>query len=83
MDALLQGADCPEEAIAGRIRMEEGIPLPSRPRRGEHPIPLPGLMAAKAALYLTMKEAGITKVQLARRMKCDEKEVRRLITTLS
>ena len=36
-------------------------------------------MAAKAAIYLAMREAGITKVQLARRLKCDEKEIRRLL----
>ena len=77
--AVLEGADCLEEAIAGRIRQEQSIPEPSRLRKGEHAIPIPALMAAKAALYLAMKEAGITKVQLARRLKCDEKEIRRLL----
>lgn len=42
-------------------------------------IPVPALMAAKAALYMAMQEAGITKVQLAGRMGCDEKEIRRLL----
>lgn len=79
VDALLQGADCLEEAIAGRIRLEDPIPQPSRPRKGEYAVSVPALMAAKAALYLTMKEAGITKVQLAKRLKCDEKEIRRLL----
>ena len=36
-------------------------------------------MAAKAALYLTMKETGIGKSELARRLACEEKEVRRLL----
>jgi antitoxin HicB len=36
-------------------------------------------MAAKAALYLAMGEAGMTSVQLARRLGCDEKEVRRML----
>jgi antitoxin HicB len=36
-------------------------------------------MLAKAALYLAMGEAGMTKVQLARRPGCDEKEVRRML----
>jgi antitoxin HicB len=36
-------------------------------------------MAAKAALYLAMREAGMTNVQLARRIGCDEKEVRRML----
>ena len=36
-------------------------------------------MAAKAALYLAMGEAGMTNVQLARKLSCDEKEVRRML----
>jgi antitoxin HicB len=36
-------------------------------------------MAAKAALSLAMAEAGMTNVQLARKLSCDEKEVRRML----
>jgi antitoxin HicB len=36
-------------------------------------------MAAKTALYMAMKEAGIANVQLARKLGCDEKEVRRIL----
>ncbi|MBZ5495751.1 MAG: type II toxin-antitoxin system HicB family antitoxin [Acidobacteriia bacterium] len=78
-DAVAQAADCIAEAIAGRIRLEESIPEPSRMRKGEYPIPVPALMAAKAAMFLAMKETGLTKVQLAKRLKCDEKEVRRML----
>jgi antitoxin HicB len=34
---------------------------------------------AKAALYVAMREAGISKLQLAKRLDVDEKEVRRLL----
>ena len=34
---------------------------------------------AKAALYTAMGEAGISKIQLARQLGVDEKEVRRLL----
>jgi antitoxin HicB len=34
---------------------------------------------AKAALYVAMREAGISKVQLARKLGVDEKEIRRLL----
>lgn len=34
---------------------------------------------AKAVLYVAMKDAGISKVQLAKRLGVDEKEVRRLL----
>ena len=36
-------------------------------------------MAARAALYLAMREAGMTNVRLARKLGCDEREVRRML----
>ena len=78
-EAMAQGADCLEEAIAGRIKLEESIPQPSKARKGELPVAVPALMAAKAAIYLAMKESGITKMEMAKRLKCDEKEIRRLL----
>ena len=78
-DALWQAADCLEEAIAGRIADGREIPRAARAARGERMIPVPAAMAAKAALYLAMREAGITNVQLARKLGCDEKEVRRML----
>jgi len=78
-DALGQAADCLEEAIAGRIADGGEIPKASRAARGERLIPVPAPMAAKAALYLAMREAGMTNAQLARKLGCDEKEVRRML----
>jgi len=78
-DAIWQAADCLEEAIAGRIAGGREIPKASRAARGERAIPVPAPMAAKAALYLTMREAGITNVELARKLGCGEKEVRRML----
>jgi len=78
-DALWQASDCLEEAIAGRIAGGREIPKASRAARAERLIPVPAPMAAKAALYLAMREAGITNVQLARKLGCDEKEVRRML----
>jgi antitoxin HicB len=78
-DAVWQAADCLEEAIAGRIADGREIPRNSRPARGERLIPVPAPMAAKAALYLAMREAGMTNVQLSRKLGCDEKEVRRML----
>ena len=78
-DALWQAADCLEDAIAGRIADGREIPKASRLARGERLIPVRAQMAAKAALYLAMRAAGITNVQLARKLGCDEKEVRRML----
>lgn len=78
-DALWQAADCLEEAIAGRIRRGDVIPSPSKPKKGQRLIPVPAPMAAKAALYLAMREAKISNVEMARRLGYDEKEVRRML----
>jgi antitoxin HicB len=78
-EARIQGADCLEEAMAGRIRLEESIPEPSKARKNDLLVSLPALMAAKAAIYLALKEAKISKSELAKRLKCDEKEIRRLL----
>ncbi len=78
-DALWQAADCLEEAIAGRIADRRDISHASKPLRGERLVPVPAPMAAKAALYLAMREAGVTNVALARKLGCDEKEVRRML----
>ncbi|HXU33398.1 MAG TPA: type II toxin-antitoxin system HicB family antitoxin [Thermoanaerobaculia bacterium] len=77
--ALDEAADALEEAIAGRIRRGDPIPKPSAGARGGPEVPVPALTAAKAALYLALRESGITKSDLAIRLGCDEKEVRRLL----
>lgn len=77
--ALAEAADALEEAIAGRIEDRREIPVPSRPKRGERMVSLPPSMALKAAVYLAVQEAGISNSELARRMKLDEKEARRIL----
>lgn len=78
-DALQQAADCLEEAIAGRIRRHEPIPDASSVGPAHYSVPIPAQTAAKAALYLAVRQAKLTKVELAERLHCDEKEVRRLL----
>ena len=78
-DALRQAADCLEEAIAGRFADGLDIPAPSKAKRSRAQITLSGSMSAKASLYLAMREAGITRTQLAKRLGVDEKEVRRML----
>ena len=78
-DALVQAADCLEEAIAGRITDGLEIPQPSSPRRNQILVAVPAPTAAKAALYLAMHEAKMKNTDLARRLGCNEKEVRRML----
>lgn len=78
-DALQETADCLEEAVANRIVMDLPVPAPSAINEGQYAVTLPIQMTAKAALYLAIKESGITKVELAKKLGYDEKEVRRLL----
>jgi antitoxin HicB len=78
-DALLQAADCLEEAIAGRVADGLDVPVPTSVRRTQVSVVLPAPMAAKAALYLAIQEAGFTNSELGRKLGLDEKEIRRML----
>ena len=78
-EALYEAIDCLEEAVANRIIMKLDLPLPSNKKRGQYIISMHVTMSAKAALYLLMKEQHLNNSQLARKIDCDEKEIRRLI----
>jgi antitoxin HicB len=78
-DALDQAADAMEEAFSARIAGGLTVPHPSKTRRNEKIVSPPVEMVIKAALYVTMKEAGVSKVELAKRMGVDEKSIRRML----
>lgn len=78
-DALAQAADAMDEAFAYRMSAGIDFPPPTAMRRGEHWVSPPAETAAKAALHVAMREASVTKVELARRLGVNEKEVRRLL----
>jgi antitoxin HicB len=78
-DTLVEAADCLAEAIAGRISRGDDIPLPSKPKRGQHLIGVPLELAPKLALYLAMREQGLSKVDVARRIGVSETVVRRML----
>lgn len=78
-EALAEAPDCLEEAVAGRIKRGEDIPLPSRVSRDGVPIALSTLYAMKAALYLALRDANLSPADLAARLGKDEKEVSRLL----
>lgn len=77
-DALNEALDCLEEAIAYRIISKLDIPAPSQKKKSKY-ISLSTTFAAKLALYLAMKETKISNILLAKKLHCDEKEVRRLL----
>ena len=78
-DALNQASDAMDEVFAAYMIEGIGFPEPSKAKRREHLVAPPAETMAKAALYVAMREAGISKAQLARQLGVDEKEVRRLL----
>jgi antitoxin HicB len=72
---------CLQATLESRIRDNEPLPVPSKLRRGELAITADASTAAKAALYDAMREAGISKTELARKLGVDEKEIRRMLDT--
>ncbi|MDB9310168.1 type II toxin-antitoxin system HicB family antitoxin [Aphanizomenon sp. CS-733/32] len=85
-EALHEAADCLEEAMpsasaANALRIDDKleIPQPSQLKNQEYLVAVPAQTAIKAALYLAMREKGISKVQLASTLNIHEKEVRRIL----
>lgn len=78
-DALEQAEGALQAAVEMRIEDGMDIPLPSVKRRAERLVSLPVGTAMKTALYLAMREQGISKAELARLIQLDEKEVRRML----
>ncbi|BAZ95180.1 uncharacterized protein FOKN1_2820 [Thiohalobacter thiocyanaticus] len=81
LETLLEEAtDCLDEAVAARIAEGMPLPHPAQAVKGRvHWIMLPAQTAAKAALYAALRDSGLSKSGLARRLGCDEKEVRRML----
>lgn len=79
-EALSKAGACLSDAISNRIKHNRPVPPPSTPRsKNRYWAVLPAQLSAKTALYLAMRESGMSKVALARRLNHDEKEVRRLL----
>ena len=64
-DALMRAVDALEEAIAARVHAGLDIPSPST---GDALVGLPTLTAVKVMLYQGMRDEGVGKAELARRL---------------
>jgi antitoxin HicB len=78
-EALAQGEDALDEAVANRIAMQLDLPLPSPTPAGGYVVAVPANTALKAVLLTAIRELGLSKVQAAAMLGADEKEVRRLL----
>ena len=82
-EALAEAADALDVAISGRIVYPpangDPIPVPSARHTDEHDVAVPADTAAKAALMLALRESGLSRSALARRLGVDGKVVRRML----
>jgi len=78
-EALLRAEDALESALAMYIAAKERLPVPSKPEPDEHIVPLSALGMAKTALYDAMREQGVNRAELARRLRWHLPQVSRLL----
>jgi antitoxin HicB len=75
-DALAHAVGAIEEALAARIADGEDIPAPGRLRGRSVALPL--MTSLKASLYRALRESGITRAELMRRLGWNRESVDRL-----
>jgi antitoxin HicB len=78
-EAPAEAAGALQAALEGRVRSALNVPKATRSKRGERSIAVPIQTALKVALYLELRKSGVTRVELARRLRIDEKEARRML----
>ena len=78
-EALAMAEDALLAALAGYVREQWDIPVPSTAGHGQELVAVPPIAAAKLALYTAMRRQHITTGELAVRLGLDEPAVRRLV----
>ncbi len=78
-ESLREAADCLGSALSFRMLDKAQIPLPSKARKGQVSVQVPFSVAPKVALYMAMRQLGISNADLARRLGCGETMVRRML----
>ena len=68
-EALLRAEDALQSALAMYITAKEPLPTPSEAQAREGMVPLSALGMAKTALYDAMREQGVGRAELARRLR--------------
>jgi antitoxin HicB len=78
-EAVLRAEDALESALAMYIVAKEPLPQPSEPEPGEVTVPLSALGMARTALYDAMREQGVGRAELARRLRWHLPQIARLL----
>jgi antitoxin HicB len=77
--AMIEAADALTAALAGYLKAGRALPAPSKARAGEVLVHAEPAFVAKVALRQLMMARKLGNVGLAKLLKVDEKEVRRMI----
>ena len=78
-DAIEMAADCLAETIGARMAERADIPVPSPVKHGQVRVVVPAYVAVKAALYVAMKQEGVSLNEMARTLDGQPIQVRRLL----
>jgi antitoxin HicB len=78
-EAMEEAIDALGSDLSIRLSRREEIPAPSAAKRGQRAVPVPLWLAPKLALYLAMRDEGVSNSDLARRLGVDERVIRRML----
>lgn len=78
-EARKEAVDLLDSALTFRMKYREDIPAPSKARKGEELVSPDVAVAMKIALYVAMRERGMTAAELSRRLGIDNREVQRIL----
>ncbi|MBM4273668.1 MAG: type II toxin-antitoxin system HicB family antitoxin [Deltaproteobacteria bacterium] len=79
-EALAMAEDALLVALAGAYMDEHRpLPQPSSPAPDQPTVTVPPLATAKLAIYQAMLDQGVSQTELAARLDCDPRQVRRLL----
>jgi antitoxin HicB len=78
-EALLRAEDALESALAMYVAAKEPLPTSSDAPADEVMVPLSALGMAKTALYEAMREQGVDRAELARRLRWHLPQVNRVL----
>ncbi|MGA2113697.1 MAG: type II toxin-antitoxin system HicB family antitoxin [Bryobacteraceae bacterium] len=78
-EAMEEAMDALGSDLSIRLSRREEIPAPSTTKRGQRLVPVPLWLAPKLALYLAMRDQGVSNSELARRLGLHERVIRRML----
>ncbi len=78
-EALAWALDALVVALTGYLDDRRDIPQPSKVKPHQKLVVLPPLIASKLAIYQIMRDQNVTQAELASRLDCDGRHIRRLL----